>query len=59
MLLMSSFIPALFKTDTFLIKVLANVQLILKYTDSPFHGIVKESFSQGTLKSYVSNKSAY
>jgi len=56
---MSSFIPALFKTDTFLIKVLANVQLILKYTDSPFHGIVKESFSQGTLKSYVSNKSAY
>lgn len=41
---MSSFIPALFKMDTFLIKVLANVQLILKYTDSPFHGIVKGEF---------------
>ena len=25
-------------------KVLANVQLILKYTDSPFHGIVKGEF---------------
>ena len=24
--------------------VLANVQLILKYTDSPFHGIVKGEF---------------
>jgi hypothetical protein len=41
MLLMSYFIPTLFKIDTFLMKVLANVQLVLKYSDSPVHGIFK------------------
>lgn len=40
-------------------KVLANVQLILEYTDSPFHGIVRASFSQETLKIYVPKRSAY
>jgi len=59
MLLTSSFISALFQMDSFLMKLLANVQLILKYTDSPFHGIVRQSFSEGMLKTYVSNKSVY
>jgi hypothetical protein len=59
MVLTSSFISALFQMDNFLMKVLANVQLILKYTDSPFHGIVRESFSEEMLKTYLSNKSVY